>query len=173
MKAKFEIIPFQSTLEQFTELHRIFQEINAEGDSFPYPCDTSLEKFKQIWCQQNSVSFIAIDLQTNTTGGAYFFKPQWPGRGSHIATATYMVAKSARGNGLGRQLGLHSLSEALKSGYKSMQFNYVVSTNTSAVELWKSLGFIIIGTLPGVFNHEVHGFVDAFVMFKQLDEQEL
>lgn len=173
MKTRFEIIPFQSTDDQFISLHRIFQEINAEGDSFPYPADTSLDKFKQIWCQQDSTSHIAIDSSTNTIGGAYFFKPQWPGRGSHIATATYMVSKSARGNGLGRRLGLHSLDSAFKQGYKSMQFNYVVSTNTSAVNLWKSLGFDVIGTLPGVFDHKEHGHVDAFVMFKQLGEAKL
>ncbi|MDX2106910.1 MAG: GNAT family N-acetyltransferase [Candidatus Melainabacteria bacterium] len=168
MKTSFEIIPFQCTDDQLISLHRIFQEINAEGDSFPYPFDTPLDKFKQIWCQQDSTSYVAVDPITNTIGGAYFFKPQWPGRGSHIATATYMVSKSARGNGLGRQLGLHSLDSAFKHGYKSMQFNYVVSTNTSAVNLWKSLGFNVIGTLPGVFNHKMHGPVDAFIMFKQL-----
>ncbi len=170
MKTTFEIIPFIGTQEEFISLHQIFIEINEEGDSFPYPADCNLEDFKAIWCQKNSISYIARDTKTNTIGGAYFFKPQWPGRGSHIATATYMVANNARGNGLGRQLGLHSLKEAFKHGYKAMQFNYVVSTNTSAVKLWKSLGFNIIGALPGVFQHNLHGLVDAYVMFKNLGD---
>lgn len=168
MKTNITIIPFKNTHEELVSLHQIFNDINSEGDSFPFPANTSIETFEQIWCQKESVSFVAVDPESNTICGAYFIKPQWPGRGSHIATATYMVAKSARGNGLGWKLGTHSLEEAFKAGYKGMQFNYVVSTNNSAIKLWKSLGFEIIGTLPGVFQHKSHGEVDAFVMFRNL-----
>lgn len=168
MKTTFEIIPLEGTQDEFISLHQIFQTINEEGESFPYPTDCNLEDFKTIWCQKNSVSYIAKDPKNNTIGGAYFFKPQWPGRGSHVATATYMVSNRVRGNGLGRQLALHSLKEAFNHGYQAMQFNYVVSTNTSAVNLWKSLDFEVIGTLPGVFQHDLHGPVDAYVMFKNL-----
>jgi len=164
----FEIRPLENTNDELVSLFKIFQDINQAGDSFPYSADTSFDKFKQIWCQPDSVSFVAHNLQSNTIGGAYFFKPQWPGRGAHIATATYMVAQKERGNGLGKLLGSHSLDAAIEHGYKSMQFNYVVSTNLSAVKLWKSLGFNIIGTLPGVFDHKDHGPVDAYVMFKNL-----
>jgi L-amino acid N-acyltransferase YncA len=165
----FKIVPFSKSDEDFVSLHKIFQEINAQGDSFPYPADTSLEKFKQIWNQPDSISHIAYDVESNTIGGAYFIKPQWPGRGAHVATATYMVAKHARGFGLGRQLGIHSFEIAQDAGYKSMQFNYVIASNTPAINLWKSLGFSIVGTLPQVFDHSMLGPVDAFVMFKHLD----
>ncbi len=168
MKKLFKIIPFTKSEEEFVSLHKIFQEINVQGDSFPYPVDTTLEKFKQIWCQQDSISYIAREIESDTISGAYFIKPQWPGRGAHVATATYMVAHSVRGNGLGRQLGVHSLEFAKVENYKAMQFNYVISTNIQAVNLWKSLGFNIVGTLPKVFDHDRHGKVDAFVMFKHL-----
>jgi ribosomal protein S18 acetylase RimI-like enzyme len=49
-----------------------------------------------------------------------------------------------------------------------MQFNFVVSTNESAVRLWKNLGFEIVGTLPGAFRHPTNGFVDVYVMFRSL-----
>lgn len=49
-----------------------------------------------------------------------------------------------------------------------MQFNLVVSTNERAVRLWQKLGFHKVGTLPGAFKHQQLGYVDAFVMFKQL-----
>jgi ribosomal protein S18 acetylase RimI-like enzyme len=65
---------------------------------------------------------------------------------------------------------VHSQQEALSRGYRAMQFNFVVSTNESAVKLWKKLGFEIVGTLPKAFKHHKYGFVDAFVMFKQLDQ---
>jgi 8-oxo-dGTP pyrophosphatase MutT (NUDIX family) len=51
-----------------------------------------------------------------------------------------------------------------------MQFNCVVSTNTPAVSLWQSLGFTVIATQPGAFRHRTLGDVDAFVMFRRLDD---
>jgi len=30
------------------------------------------------------------------------------------------------------------------------------------------MGFDVIGTLPGAFNHPKHGFVDAHIMYKTL-----
>jgi ribosomal protein S18 acetylase RimI-like enzyme len=65
-------------------------------------------------------------------------------------------------------LGIHSLEIAKVENYKAMQFNYVISTNIQAVNLWKSLGFNIIGTLPKVFDHSTQGSVDALVMFRHL-----
>ena len=49
-----------------------------------------------------------------------------------------------------------------------MQFNFVVSTNTAGVALWKKLGFEIVGTLPKAFNHSRLGLVDAYVMHRFL-----
>ena len=49
-----------------------------------------------------------------------------------------------------------------------MQFNFVVSTNTAGVELWKKLGFEIVGTLPKTFEHATLGKVDAYVMHRFL-----
>ena len=54
-------------------------------------------------------------------------------------------------------------------GFRAMQFNLVVSTNNGAVSLWQKLGYTIAGTLPEAFKHSKHGFVDAFVMYKQLE----
>ena len=81
-----------------------------------------------------------------------------------------MVAEAARGLGVGRAMGEHCLAEARRLGFRAMQFNFVVSTNTAAVRLWERLGFKIVGTLPGAFRDSTHGFVDAFVMFRPLTE---
>jgi ribosomal protein S18 acetylase RimI-like enzyme len=62
----------------------------------------------------------------------------------------------------------HCLAEARRLGFRAMQFNYVVSTNEGALRLWKQLGFDIVGTLPGAFRHPQLGFVDVYVMSKDL-----
>lgn len=79
-----------------------------------------------------------------------------------------MVAHDAQGQGIGRAMGEHCLSEARKLGFRAMQFNFVVSTNEAAVRLWQKLGFKIVGTLPGAFRHPERGYVDVRVMYRSL-----
>lgn len=100
--------------------------------------------------------------------GSYILKPNQPALGAHIANASFIVAPKARGLGVGRAMGEHCLSEAGRLGFRAMQFNFVVSTNESAVHLWQELGFKIVGTLPGAFRHAVKGYVDVYVMFRSL-----
>jgi ribosomal protein S18 acetylase RimI-like enzyme len=83
-----------------------------------------------------------------------------------------MVAPEARGHGIGRAMGEHSLSEARRLGFRAMQFNFVVSTNESAIRLWKQLGFKIVGTLPDAFRHPEKGYVDVYVMYRSLLEDQ-
>jgi ribosomal protein S18 acetylase RimI-like enzyme len=63
---------------------------------------------------------------------------------------------------------LHSLDHARAQGFLAMQFNFVVSSNTRAVKLWQSLGFVIVGRLPQAFRHLRLGLVDALVMYRKL-----
>lgn len=62
----------------------------------------------------------------------------------------------------------HSLAEATRRGFSAMQFNFVISSNKDAVHLWQSLGFEVVGRLPGAFRHPQLGPVDALVMFRRL-----
>ena len=80
-----------------------------------------------------------------------------------------MVAAQAQGKGIAARMCEHSQAQALALGFRAMQFNFVVATNTRAIRLWERLGFSVVGRLPGAFNHQQLGYVDALVMFKQLD----
>ncbi|GAL19168.1 GCN5-related N-acetyltransferase [Vibrio maritimus] len=60
----------------------------------------------------------------------------------------------------------YSQKVAIELGFEAMQFNSVVSTNTIAVALWKSLGFDIVGTIPRAYKHSSLGYIDSFVMYK-------
>jgi ribosomal protein S18 acetylase RimI-like enzyme len=105
--------------------------------------------------------------------GMYKIVPNQPDLGAHVANASFMVGSAFSGKGVGRKLGLHCLREARLRGFRAMQFNLVVSTNSAAVGLWRSLGFAIVGTLPGAFRHRELGYVDAYVMFRSLDDVEV
>lgn len=106
----------------------------------------------------------------NLVLGSYYLKPNAAGPSSHICNCGYMVMPESRGKGIARKLCLHSQERAVKLGYKAMQFNAVVSTNLVAVNLWKKLGFEIVGTVPNSYRHKKLGFVDTFVMFKWLEK---
>jgi hypothetical protein len=48
-------------------------------------------------------------------------------------------------------------------------FNFLVSRNTRAVNLWQRRGFTIVGTVPQAFHRQVHGFVDTYVTYRRLE----
>jgi L-amino acid N-acyltransferase YncA len=145
---------------------KIFQATIAPGDSFVYDPKTSREEALEYWCAAGTRTYVAE--QDGKVIGSYILRANRPGLGDHVANAGFMVEPSARGLGVGRAMGEHCLSEARRLGYRAMQFNFVVSTNESAVRLWQELGFKIVGTLPGAFRHAQKGFVDAYVMFRLL-----
>ena len=100
--------------------------------------------------------------------GTYYLMANQRGGGAHVANCGYMTAAAAQGKGVARAMCQHSIARATERGFRAIQFNHVVSTNTRAVALWQSLGFEIVGTLPGAFHHPTHGYVDSYVMFRSL-----
>ncbi len=79
-----------------------------------------------------------------------------------------MTAVTATGRGVARAMCEHSLGRARGRGFRAMQFNFVISTNGRAVKLWQSFEFAIVGTLPKAFLHPTLGYVDAYVMYRDL-----
>jgi ribosomal protein S18 acetylase RimI-like enzyme len=100
--------------------------------------------------------------------GTYYLKANSQAGGGHVANCGYMVAPDAWGRGVARAMCEHSLARAKERGFRSMQFNLVISTNERAVHLWQSCGFQIVGRLPGAFAHPRHGYVDALVLFRDV-----
>jgi L-amino acid N-acyltransferase YncA len=145
---------------------KIFHEVVAGGDTYAIDPDMSREEALAYWFSAGTQTYVA----DSTVGviGTYILRPNQSGGGSHVANAAFMVAPEARGRGIGRAMGKHCLSEARRLGFRAMQFNFVVSTNESAVRLWQQLGFKIVGTLPGAFCHPKNGYVDVYVMYCSL-----
>ena len=144
----------------------IFHAVVASGDTYAFDPRISREDALAYWFREDTHTYVAA--QDRHVVGTYILRPNQPGAGSHVANAAFMVAPTARGQGIGRAMGEHCLSEARRLGFRAMQFNFVVSTNESAIRLWQQLGFKIVGTLPGAFRHPEKGYVDVYVMFRSL-----
>ena len=146
----------------------IFHAVVAPGDTYVFDPHISREDALAYWFGPNTRTYVAEN--SGHIVGTYILKPNQPALGSHVANASFMVSPIARGLGVGLAMGRHCIAEARQHGFLAMQFNFVVSTNETAIRLWKKLGFVIIGTLPGAFRHATLGFVDAHIMFRKLDD---
>jgi L-amino acid N-acyltransferase YncA len=145
---------------------RIFTAVIAGGDTYTFLPDTPAADGVDYFLGAGIASWVIED--GGQVIGMYKMIPNRSGLGSHVANASFMVDPTAHGRGAGRAMGEHCLGEARRAGYTAMQFNFVVSTNTAGVELWKKLGFQIVGTLPKAFRHATLGDVDAYVMHRFL-----
>ncbi|WP_211310459.1 GNAT family N-acetyltransferase [Thermasporomyces composti] len=141
--------------------------IVAAGDTYTWDPDTPEERARELWMPGPPVRTV-VALDGDEVVGTAKFQPNQAGPGSHVANASFMVDPRHAGRGIGRRLAEHVLELARAEGYRAMQFNAVVETNTRAVALWRSLGFEIIGTVPEAFHHPEKGYVGLHIMYRRL-----
>jgi L-amino acid N-acyltransferase YncA len=156
-----------ATDEDWAAIWPFFRAIVAAGESYAYPLDMTSAQARPLWMEQPPACTFVAELDGAIAGSAKS-GPNRPGRGAHVATASFMVDPAYAGRGVGRALAEHVLAWASAEGYRSMQFNAVVETNTAAVALWRDLGFDVVGTVPEAFEHPVHGYVGLHVMHRRL-----
>jgi GNAT superfamily N-acetyltransferase len=149
------------------QVWEFFDETVQAGETYAYPLDLTSEQARDLWTMRPPGQTVVLEGDGTILGSATM-GPNRPGRGSHVGTASFMVAPSARGRGVGRALGEYVVQWHRDHGFHAIQFNAVVETNTAAVRLWQSLGFEIIGTVPEAFDSRAHGRVGLHVMFLRL-----
>ncbi len=156
-----------ATDDDWPDIFPIFASVVAEGRTYAFPEGLTQDEARPWWMERHPArTVVACDGQTVL--GTAKMGPNRPGRGAHVATASFMVDPRGRGRGVGRALGEHMVGWARQAGYRAVQFNAVVETNTAAVRLWQSLGFEIVGTVPEAFDHAEHGLVGLHVMHLRL-----
>ena len=155
----------EATDDDWAAIEPFFRSIVDDGETYSYPPDLDSAAARAVWMGQPRV--VVAEADGRVVGSATM-GPNRPGRGAHVATASFMVDPDARGIGVGRTLGEHMVQWATDSGYRSVQFNAVVESNTGAVRLWQALGFRIIGTVPEAFDSRSHGLVGLHVMWRPL-----
>lgn len=137
------------------------------GETYAFPLDLTEETGRGWWMESPPGLTVVLE-EAGTLLGSAKMGPNRPGRGDHVGTASFMVAPEARGRGVGRRLGEHVVQWHRDQGFRAIQFNAVVETNTAAVALWRSLGFTVVGTVPGAFRSATHGYVGLHVMHLDL-----
>ena len=153
--------------EDWSTLWPLLHATFATGDTYPFTPESTEAEIREAWIELPLATYVATS-DDGSILGTYILRPNQPGLGSHVCNCGYVVATRARGQGIASAMCEHSQIEAVSFGFRSMQFNLVVATNEGAVHLWQKLGFRIVGTIPEAFHHMVHGYVDAYVMFKKL-----
>jgi ribosomal protein S18 acetylase RimI-like enzyme len=145
----------------------ILEPMIRSGETYTLPCDMGKHQALEYWFAADKETFVW--KEGDAVLGTYFLKANQQGGGAHVANCGYVTAPAAQGRGIARQMYLHSLERARERGFRAIQFNFVVSTNERAIKLWASLDFQIVGRLPLAFEHPTLGFVDALVMYRQLE----
>lgn len=164
MTASLQIRP--ATTNDAAVIWSIIAPVIRAGETYTLDRDMSELDALDYWFGADKEVFVAE--ADGAVLGTYYLRANQAGGGRHVCNAGYMTAAAATGRGVARTMALHSIDHARSRGFRAMQFNFVVSSNVRAVGLWQSLGFDIVGRLPGAFDHPTEAFVDALVMYRTL-----
>jgi L-amino acid N-acyltransferase YncA len=167
LPAPLQIRPYAAT--DWPAVWALLEPVFRAGETFPHDPTITEAEAQLVWVDQSKAVVVAVD-PVGAVVGSYYLRPNSLALGAHVANAGYVVAQHCRRQGIGSRLCQHSLQAARRLGFRSMQFNLVVSTNSAGLRCWQRNGFQVVGTLPGAFRHRQMGYVDALVMIQGLVE---
>jgi GNAT superfamily N-acetyltransferase len=157
----------EATAADWLRIYPFWSAIVAAGETYAYPEGLSSAEAAALWMERPPGLTVVAVAGAEVLGSAKM-GPNRPGRGAHIATASFMVDPAATGRGVGRSLAQYVVEWARRGGYQGIQFNAVVETNAVAMHLWRSLGFELLATVPGAFEHRTLGRVGLNILYKSL-----
>ena len=155
------------TSEKVHEAVMIWNKVVEDGVAFPQTEPLDDDTGAEFFAAQDYTA-VAFDTDTAEVVGMYILHPNNVGRCGHICNASYAVRSDLRGKHIGELLVTDCLKKAKELGYKILQFNAVVATNTSALELYKKLGFVQLGVIPGGFLMKDGHYEDTIVHYHTL-----
>ncbi len=153
--------------DDILQMIAIWNEVIDAGVAFPYEDELDQMSAETYFGEQ---TYTAVAVEGDEILGLYTLHPNGVGRASHIANASYAVRSDQRGRGIGRQLVSDCLVQAKHFGFRILQFNAVVASNASALHLYRSLGFIEIGRIPGAFRMKDDSYEDTILFYYDLTE---
>ncbi len=154
--------------EDLTAVWDILKPIFRAGETYGVDPDISRARALEYWAGGDHSCFVAeLDHKILAT---YFLCPNGAGGARFVCNCGFATSAGAQGLGLARLMLKESQQIARAKGYYAMQFNFVVTTNARAIDIWTRDGFETVGRLPAAFEHPTAGFVDALIMFKNLGD---
>lgn len=148
------------------EIWGMLEPVFRAGDTYAIDPDTSQPDAISYWTGADVGSFLCRD--ESGVLGTYYLKTNAQGGGAHVCNCGFVTGPNARGKGVARYMLEDALNRAKAAGYRAMQFNFVLSNNLRAIDIWHRAGFDTVGRLPKAFDHPSDGMIDALVMFKTL-----
>jgi len=161
----FDVIPYSSSF--LGECLAVWNEVVRDGNAFPQEEELSLDTGDAFFSGQTFTG-LARSRKTGRIAGLYILHPNNVGRCGHICNASYAVAKEWRGHHLGGMLVSHSLQQGKRCGFRILQFNAVVRSNKNALALYRKLGFIQLGVIPGGFRRNDGSYEDIIPHYRSL-----
>ena len=181
-----EVVLDQMAPEETETVRSLFNEIVAEGTSYPQQTPLSPQGFADYWLKgsayvvrataipqtgegipEDSTAVVTMGNAANVLG-AFYIKPNFPGRCGHICNAGFIVAPAVRGQGLGHGMGKAMLTLARDLGYRAVMYNLVFETNVASLKIWQALDFQEIGRIPQSAHLPDGRYVDAIMLYKSL-----
>jgi len=147
-------------------LWALLEPVFRAGDTYAIDADIARDDALAYWCGPGRRVFVCE--AAGSVLGSYYIVRNQGGGGAHVCNCGFVTAPAARGRGVARAMLAHALDTASALGFRAMQFNFVVATNTRAIATWERAGFDTVGRLPGAFRHPQDGYVDALVMYRSL-----
>jgi GNAT superfamily N-acetyltransferase len=160
-----EIRPYVAS--DWPQVWAIVRDVVAEQETFAYDPAMNQSQARSIWVVTAPGRTVVAESAGLLLGTANMYANR-PGPGSHIASGSFMVSRSARGSGVGTALVEDALAWAVARGFAGMQFNAVVEGNIAAERLYERLGFVIVGTVPQAFESPTRGRVGLHVTYRPL-----
>lgn len=155
-----------TTPDDHAALWAMLGPVFRAGETYAIDPQISQEDAVAYWTGADAGSYI-IEDETGVLG-TYYIKTNQPGGGRHVCNCGFVTAPGSGGKGVARAMLDDALLRAKAAGYRAMQFNFVLSNNARAIDIWQRAGFDIVGRLPEAFDHPKDGYIDALVMFKTL-----
>lgn len=147
------------TPQDIGQMRAIWNEVVTQGNAFPQK-DTLENDSAEFFASQ---SYCGVAEENGKISGMYILHPNNVGRCGHICNASYAVSSNARGKGIGKQLVTDCIAQAKQLGFRILQFNAVVASNSAAVKLYEKLGFERIGIVKGGFHNAENAFEDIIL----------
>lgn len=162
---KLQVRKFEE--KDLPEMIRIWNEVVEDGIAFPQEELLTLETGREFF-ESQTYTGVVQDKETEEICGLYILHPNNVGRCGHICNASYAVSKALRGRRIGELLVTDCLEQGKAHGFRVLQFNAVVRTNTSARRLYEKLGFQQLGVIPGGFRMKDGHYEDICPYYHEL-----